>query len=113
MIRTLFVVALSCAACGACSSSTADTVGGAGSNGNGSCPDVSGAWEITDHCDSSFIGSTLQVTQRSCALSFEAPFDGFSGSVTPDEKITLSGPQSCTGTASTESTKPRRQIRRN
>ena len=89
MIRNLFLVGVLCAACGACSSSS-DPSG---------CPDVSGGWEITAHCDAAFIGMTLQVTENACALSFSKPFDGFSGHVSEDGKITLSGPQSCTGTA--------------
>jgi hypothetical protein len=42
---------------------------------------------------------SLMVTETNCALSFAPPFDGFSGSVTSAGKITLSGPQSCTGSA--------------
>jgi hypothetical protein len=101
MIRTLFLVGLLGALCGACSSSDAPagTEGGAGSPGNGSCPALSGAWDITQHCESSFIGMTLQITQKDCALSCAPPFDQFVGNVTADGKITMSGPQSCTGTA--------------
>ncbi len=98
MIGKRYLAAVLCAACAACSSSSSDP---SGEPGNGSCPDLSGAWDITAHCEPSFIGMTVQVTENACALSFSAPFDGFSGSVTPDGKITLSGPQSCTGTATT------------
>lgn len=74
---------------------------GAGGGASGACPDVSGAWKITAHCDPSLIGKPLTVTQNACALSFAPPFDGFAGTVGADGKLTLTGPQSCTGTAST------------
>jgi hypothetical protein len=63
---------------------------------------VSRTWKITAHCDASLVGMTLDVTQKDCGLSFAAPFDQFMGSVTTDGKITLSGPQSCTGSASAD-----------
>ena len=91
-----------CAACsGSSDASPSQPEGNAGDTGSGSCPDLSGAWDVTAHCDPSLIGKSLLVTQNSCSLSFAAPFDAFSGSVTADGTITLSGPQSCTGTAST------------
>jgi len=40
---------------------------------------------------------------RSLFVSFASPFDAFSGSVTSDGKITLSGPQGCSGTATATS----------
>lgn len=88
--------------CSACGSSSDDS-SNAGGTSNGSCPNVSGEWTLTDHCESAYIGMTLNVTQNACALSFAAPFDAFSGSVTSSGKITLSGPQSCTGTATSTS----------
>jgi hypothetical protein len=42
---------------------------------------------------------TAVVSQNECSLSFAAPFDGFSGKVLADGSLTLSGPQSCTGTS--------------
>jgi len=112
MMRSLFVMGLIGAAglvCGACGSSSdpssgssageSGTSGGSGS-GSASCPDVSGSWQVTAHCDATVIGMTLQVTQRDCSLAFAEPFDAFSGSLTSDGKISLSGPQTCTGTAS-------------
>ncbi|HET7543420.1 MAG TPA: hypothetical protein VFK05_26280 [Polyangiaceae bacterium] len=111
MIRNLFAVALCCAVCSACgsSSSPSESSGGSGnagssnagsSNAGSSCPDVSGAWQITEHCDPTLIGISMNVTETSCALSFDAPFDAFSGDVTREGKITISGVQSCTGSAS-------------
>ena len=96
-------------ACGACGSSDASNPGGSAGGGNSggasnaSCPDVSGEWTLTDHCEAAYIGMTLNVTENACVLSFAAPFDAFSGSVTSGGKITLSGPQSCTGTATATS----------
>jgi hypothetical protein len=75
--------------------------GSSSSSGDGgTCPDVSGAWKITAHCDSSLVGQSVMVTENACSLSFAAPFNGFMGSVTTDGKISLTGPQSCSGTAS-------------
>ena len=69
-------------------------------NGGGNCPDVSGAWQVTDHCDASLIGFSMNVMQADCTLSFAAPFNGFNGNVSRDGQITISGVQSCSGTAS-------------
>jgi len=99
---------LSCSACGDSSDpepspGSAGESGNAGGAGSASCPDVSGNWTIAAHCDASLIGLTLKVTETDCSLSFAPPFDVFSGSVTTDGKITLSGAQSCTGTATASS----------
>jgi hypothetical protein len=61
---------------------------------------VAGTWKITAHCDASLVGQNAVVSQNGCALSFAPPFDGFTGSVTNDDKISLSGPQTCSGTVS-------------
>lgn len=102
MLRALLLLALAGAACSACGSDSSGSEANVRSADGDSCPDVSGRWTITEHCEAAFIGQTLQVTQTDCALSIAAPFDGFSGSVTRDEEITLSGPQSCTGTATAD-----------
>jgi hypothetical protein len=78
----------------ACSSSSSPSNGGSG----GSCPSVAGTWKITAHCDPSLVGQNAVVTQNGCALTFGAPFSGFTGTVTSDNAITVSGPQSCSGT---------------
>lgn len=85
----------------ACSSSseTGKDSGAAGA-GSDTCPDVSGTWKVSEHCESSLVGASLMVTQRECALSFAPPFDQFTGSVSVDDRITLTGPQNCTGSAS-------------
>jgi hypothetical protein len=100
MIRAIFALCALCAACSSSSEPSQTASGGdSGSAGGSSCPDLSGAWDVTAHCEASLIGMTLQVTDNACALSFAAPFDSFSGSVSADGKITLSGPQECSGTA--------------
>jgi hypothetical protein len=102
MLKPLLVLLLlSASACGSDNGSASP--GGGGASGNSSCPDVSGSWKVTKHCEASLVGATLDVTETSCALTFAAPFDQFMGSVTADGKITLSGPQSCTGTATAQS----------
>jgi len=97
MLRSSLTILVLCAACG--SSSDPAPAGSAGNPGSSRCPDLSGAWDVTAHCESSLIGMTLQVTENDCKLSMAAPFDKFTGNVTADGTITLSGPQSCTGTA--------------
>jgi hypothetical protein len=74
--------------------------GSSSNGGGGTCPDVSGMWKITAHCDASLVGQSVMVTENACSLTFAAPFNGFTGNVTTDGKITLTGPQSCSGTAS-------------
>jgi len=111
MIRSLFVIGVMSLVCSACGdSSDSPSPGGSAGSGNeggasnsSSCPDVSGNWTLTDHCEASFIGMTLTVTEKDCALSFASPFDAFSGSVTTDGKIMLTGPQDCSGTATSTS----------
>jgi hypothetical protein len=75
--------------------------GGSGSAApsGASCPDVSGNWKVTAHCDPTLIGKAAVVTQNGCSLTFAAPFDGFTGTVTADGQLSVSGPQSCSGTA--------------
>ncbi len=81
----------------ACASSSSSTSDGA------TCPDLSGSWSVTKHCDASLVGMSAHVTQAACSLAFAPPFDAFTGRVTPDSKVTLSGPQSCNGTAAAAS----------
>ena len=97
-LAPLFLVLLACSS----ASSTASPGSGDGGAG-GACPDVGGVWMITAHCDSSLIGQSVTVTQTDCSLSFAAPFNGFTGTIGSDGKLVLSGPQSCTGTASASS----------
>lgn len=80
----------------ACGSSSSDDT--SGSSTAAACADVSGTWTVSKHCDASLVGMKAVITEKDCALTFAAPFDGFSGTVTKDGKISLSGPQSCTGT---------------
>ena len=96
MIRPLSAAVLLLAACS--SSSSSGSISSSG--GNTACPNVSGTWTVATHCDASLVGQTFTVTQNDCALTFGAPFNGFSGTLTTDGKITVTGPQSCTGTAS-------------
>ncbi|HWZ90453.1 MAG TPA: hypothetical protein VNW92_16430 [Polyangiaceae bacterium] len=105
MLRVLCAAVLLLSACSSSSSggsgADAGSGGSAGSAGapSAGCPDVSGTWRVTAHCDATLVGMSLTVTETACALSFAAPFNGFTGSVSDAGKITLSGPQSCTGDA--------------
>lgn len=84
----------------ACGSDVGSPAANGGTSGNQGCPVVSGTWTVTKHCEASLVGTSLTVTQRDCTLRFSAPFDSFMGTVTAAGGISLSGPQSCTGTAS-------------
>ncbi len=99
-------VLLSVSACGSSSDSgappSAAAAAGAGATAATGCPDVSGTWTITQHCDATLVGQTLKVMQSDCTLSMASPFDQFMGSVTQDDKISLTGPQTCSGSATTD-----------
>ncbi|MGH7296410.1 MAG: hypothetical protein ACRELB_15840 [Polyangiaceae bacterium] len=104
IVRALSCVVLLVLAAAACSSSSSGS-GSAGGDGGGAggCPDVSGAWTVTAHCDPSLVGSAVNVTETSCALTFAPPFDGFTGTIDASGNITLGGPQTCTGKGSATS----------
>ncbi|MFO0669006.1 MAG: hypothetical protein U0235_05155 [Polyangiaceae bacterium] len=85
--------------CSSGGSGTLDSVDAAATNTgtSGGCPDTTGTWKVTKHCDASLVGSNAVITQKDCKLSFAAPFNGFTGTIDSAGKVTLSGPQSCTG----------------
>jgi len=95
MGKLSFLLALLACACGSDSSGTPSN--STGGNGNAACPDITGTWAVTKHCDASLVGASAVVSQHDCTLSFAAPFNGFNGNVGTDGTVTLSGPQSCTG----------------
>jgi hypothetical protein len=97
VIRALLASFAFLAACSSSSSSGSSPPAGDG-GGSGACPDVSGTWKVTAHCDSSLIGQTAPVTQNGCSLTFGGLFNGFTATVTTDNKISVSGPQTCSGT---------------
>jgi hypothetical protein len=74
----------------ACGSSTDD-------EDNSKCPDLTGTWTVTEHCDASLVGRSAVLSASGCSLQFAAPFDGFSAAVKEDGKISVSGPQTCSG----------------
>lgn len=70
----------------------------------GSCPDISGTWTITNHCESEMIGSLATVTQTGCSIAVSEW--NFTGTVSSTGAITMNGspsgdPMTCTGTVST------------
>jgi hypothetical protein len=97
MGKFFFVLALFVCGCGSDPSGTPSNSNG-GSD-NAACPDITGTWAVTKHCDASLVGSNAVVSQHGCTLSFAAPFNAFNGSVGTDGTVTLSGPQNCTGKA--------------
>jgi len=67
VIATVLVALVSAA----CLSSGGSGGGGAGdgSSGPGSCPQLAGAWTITEHCEASLIGVGSTVTQSGCSYT--------------------------------------------
>jgi hypothetical protein len=100
-MRFVLVASLLAFLVAACSSSDSSDSSNSStsSSGAGACPNLAATWKITAHCDASLIGQSAVVTQSGCNLTFAAPFNGFTGTVTADSKLTVSGPQQCTGTA--------------
>jgi hypothetical protein len=106
MIRlfSIALLGLSIAACSSDSDSSSASSSASSSSGSGAaCPNLAATWKVTAHCDPSLVGKDAVVTQSGCNLTFAAPFDGFTGTVTADNKVTIAGPQTCTGTASASS----------
>jgi hypothetical protein len=60
-----------------------------GGGGGGTCPNLSGAWRIADHCESSAIGRTSTLSQSGC--SFTGDFEGTrsTGTVSASGAVTL------------------------
>jgi len=67
-----------------------------------SCPDVSGTWTLTEHCEADLIGSALEIVQVGCDLTEFGTWEGWTGTVEPDGSTQWSGnagttPMTCTG----------------
>jgi polyisoprenoid-binding protein YceI len=95
--RTLLSVAWVCLAIG---------LGACGSSSDSDCPDLGGTWTVDQHCQATFVGQTFGATMDGCSFTCTGAFEGFSGTVTEDGSITLSGTIGtstihCTGNAST------------
>ena len=58
-------------------------------NGGGNCPDASGTWTISTHCESELIGSMTTITQNGCSFTEQA--FGFSGTINDDGSFTATG----------------------
>jgi len=70
---------------------------------NGDCPDMTGSWKVVDHCESSARGQTVSVSQTSCAITYAAPFTGWTGTISGAGVLTSTGPAgsqtlTCSGT---------------
>ncbi|HWA77916.1 MAG TPA: hypothetical protein VG937_36530 [Polyangiaceae bacterium] len=80
------------------------STGGGTSTGGGSgadCPNVAGSWKVTMHCQSSLVGTTVQVSQSGCSFTDETY--GFTGTLQSNGTLTVSSgaaSATCTGTAS-------------
>jgi hypothetical protein len=55
------------------------------------CPSFAGSWRITDHCQTSYVGAIMNVSQTACSFTAGPPFDGFGGSVSMSGSVMLSG----------------------
>lgn len=100
MIRSLCVAFIPFFFCACSSSSSEPSSPSAAGETSAACPSVAGTWNIAEHCDLSLVGKSAVVMESDCSLSFAAPFAGFTGTVASDGKLTLSGPQTCSGMAS-------------
>lgn len=72
-------------------------------DGDAACLAIDGSWNISNHCQTSVVGTTATVHQSGCSISAVDPWTGWSGSMTPGDGITMSGPagtaqMTCTGT---------------
>jgi len=103
MTRKLCLLLLALSSIPGCGSSSSESPDGSGGTNAGTCPNLTGTWKVTMHCEASLVGMSAALTQTGCSLGFAAPFDGFTGSVNADGEVTLSGPQSCTGNVSSSS----------
>ncbi|MFO0555396.1 MAG: hypothetical protein U0271_43870 [Polyangiaceae bacterium] len=84
----------------ASSALAAGAIGGCGE----ACPDLGGTWTISSHCEPSFVGQEVNITADACELEMQAPFDGWTGEVSDDGELTVTGVVggdtfTCTGTA--------------
>lgn len=94
-------VALLAAATAGCGGETSP-----GDRGGASCPNIAGTWLIASHCDQSFVGDDISITQSGC--NFQDQAFGFSGSIGANGSFTASstlGGESatCTGNATANS----------
>lgn len=105
VVRSILVLCVlaAFAACDSTDGSSSSPNASSSSGGTVSCPDLAGTWTVTAHCDASLIGQTAVVAENDCHLTFAAPFDGFTGTVGTDGKLSVTGPQSCTGTSNASS----------
>ena len=77
--------------------------GNGNGDGNGNCPDMTGTWEVIDHCEAGVIGTTAVVTQNGCDIT--SVWDGdavFVGTVDSNGNTTITGDpgggsMTCTG----------------
>jgi hypothetical protein len=94
-ISALFLGTLLLAGCG---------YGGDNGNGdgNGNCPDMTGTWVVTAHCEPSVVGTTSTVTQDGCDITADWGGVIFTGTVDGNGNTTitqdpLEGNMVCTG----------------
>ena len=88
---------------GACSICVCLVAMGCGDDGLGACPDMSGVWNIVEHCEPSVQGGTVTLTQSGCNIVYAAPFAGWTGTIAESGAMTGVGPggsMNCTGTLS-------------
>lgn len=72
---------------------------------NTNCPSIAGNWQITQHCQSSFVSQTVTISQNGCDLTAFSTWSGWTGKVEENGAIYMAGmagddPMSCTGMAS-------------
>ena len=68
------------------------------------CPNVSGLWEIAQHCQPSAVGSRLEVQQNGCSITTNGIDTEFRGTVAASGEVSVQGTSlgltlQCSGTA--------------
>lgn len=55
------------------------------------CPDISGDWEVTSHCNDDFVGAVVAFEQDGCEVESGGSFEGFSGTVSDNGDLNIGG----------------------
>ena len=80
---------------------TTGSDGTGGGSSSGDCPNLSGTWVITAHCEASFLGQSSTVTQTGCSYMVSTEGYTCSGTVNGDGSVTqtcdVDGTLECAG----------------
>lgn len=77
--------------CGGNAASPASRVNADAGSSAAACPELGGTWVIQAHCSAALQGMKVMIEQSACAFTTSGSFPGFTGTVSRDGKVTLSG----------------------